>query len=59
MMMYYIESVLEIKQRNAALFIYKKSHGLGTKIVKDIVEKYNGSIDYYEEDEFFCCDIRI
>lgn len=36
-----------------------KNHGLGTKIIKDIVGKYNGSIDYYEEDGFFCCDIRI
>ena len=36
-----------------------KNHGLGTKIIKDIVGKYNGSIDYYEEDGVFCCDIRI
>ncbi len=54
-----LESVLENNKQLHTIKADKKSHGLGTKIVKDIVEKYNGSIDYYEEDEFFCCDIRI
>ena len=54
-----LESVLENNKELHTIKADKKSHGLGTKIVKDIVEKYNGSIDYYEEEGFFCCDIRI
>ncbi len=52
-------SVLENNKDLSTIKADKKSHGLGTKIIKDIVEKYNGSIDYYEEEGFFCCDIRI
>jgi len=34
-------------------------HGFGIKNIKNIVEKYNGMIDYFEEDNTFCCDILI
>lgn len=30
-------------------------HGIGNISVKSIVEKYNGSINYYEKDDLFCC----
>lgn len=31
----------------------RASHGYGTKIIKDIANKYNGSIDYFEKDKNF------
>ena len=33
------------------------NHGLGTSIIKDIVNKYSGRYDYYEIDNAFCCSI--
>ena len=36
----------------------KKYHGLGTSIIKDTVEKYNGTVDMYEENDMFCCEVR-
>ena len=38
---------------------YKKSHGLGTKIIKDIAAKYNGFAEFYDEDGSFCCNVII
>lgn len=35
----------------------KKNHGFGISIIKDIVRKYNGRLDYYESDDAFCCYI--
>jgi len=35
----------------------KKNHGYGTRIIKDIAEKYQGYVDYYEENGMFCCNI--
>lgn len=32
----------------------KESHGYGLKNIKAIVEKYDGMIDIFEEDNFFC-----
>lgn len=32
----------------------KEEHGYGLKQIRDIVEKYNGMIDIYEKDNFFC-----
>ncbi len=32
-------------------------HGYGTKIIADIANKYNGRIDYYEEELMFCCHV--
>ena len=32
-------------------------HGYGTKIIKDIAEKYHGYADFYEENNMFCCDV--
>ena len=40
-----------------------KRHGLGTTIIRKIVEKYNGMIDYYEEEppagRLFCAQILL
>jgi len=36
-----------------------KNHGFGTKIISKIVKKYNGFLDYSEEEDFFCCNIRL
>lgn len=35
----------------------KSIHGLGTKNVRRIVEKYGGILDYHEEGNIFSCDI--
>lgn len=32
-------------------------HGYGTKIIRDIAEKYCGRCDFYEEDDLFCCNV--
>lgn len=45
---------------NPALLSSKKNtknHGYGTKIIKDIANKYNGFADFYEENDLFCCNI--
>ncbi len=34
-----------------------KEHGYGTKIIRDIAEKYRGQCDFYEVDDFFCCSV--
>jgi len=33
------------------------NHGLGTSIIRDIVNKYSGRYDYYEIDNTFCCSV--
>ena len=37
----------------------KKLHGIGIKSIKNIVEKHNGMIQFYEEENEFCCHIMI
>lgn len=37
----------------------KEKHGIGLKSVKSIVNKYNGMIEFYEEDGEFCCHILV
>lgn len=34
-------------------------HGFGTKIVGDIARKYHGMVDYYEDGDFFCCNVSL
>jgi len=36
-----------------------RSHGYGIKNIKKIVEKYNGIIEFWEENNLFCCDILL
>lgn len=35
----------------------KSEHGFGTKIIRDVAEKYDGICDFYEEDDLFCCNV--
>lgn len=35
----------------------KTSHGMGTIIIQEIAEKYNGECNFYEEKSFFCCNV--
>lgn len=54
-----MESVLA---RNAQLNTSKKEkekHGFGIQSVRQIVEKYNGMIDFYEQDTMFYVDILL
>ncbi len=37
----------------------KQNHGLGTEIIKDIANKYNGRYDFYEIDNTFCCSVSL
>ncbi|MGH4125579.1 MAG: sensor histidine kinase [Clostridium sp.] len=53
------ESVLE---RNPKFISSKTSngkHGYGIKQIKSIVEKYDGMIDFYEEDGMFCVYVMV
>ena len=53
------EKVLE---KNRKLFTTKSdasSHGLGHQIVESTVKKYNGFVDYFEEDDMFGVQISI
>ena len=35
----------------------KEISGLGTGIIRDIAEKYNGRCDFYEKENEFCCSV--
>lgn len=35
----------------------KNNHGYGTRIIKEIAEKHNGFADFYEENDYFCCNV--
>ncbi|MBO5231583.1 MAG: GHKL domain-containing protein [Clostridia bacterium] len=32
-------------------------HGYGIRIIKDIAQHHNGFVDFYEEDNYFCCRV--
>lgn len=34
-----------------------EEHGYGTKIIKDIAQKYGGRCDFYEDGNVFCCKV--
>lgn len=53
------ESVLELNNDMKTTKGDSKNHGLGTKIIAKIVKKYDGYLDYFEEDDFFCCEIKL
>ncbi len=35
----------------------KDEHGIGIKIINGIALKYNGKVDFYEENDEFCCNV--
>ena len=37
----------------------KELHGIGIKSIKSIVDRYNGMIQFYEEENEFCCHIML
>lgn len=51
------KSVLEVNESLRTTKTHKEQHGFGIKNIKRIVDEYNGMINYYEEDGYFCCDI--
>lgn len=51
-----------VLKRNPKLISNKaepESHGIGILQIKEIVEKYNGMCDFYEEDGWFCAGVFI
>lgn len=49
-----------VLKENPELVTDKKNkfrHGYGTKIIKELAEKYHGFADFYEQDRFFCCNV--
>lgn len=49
-----------VLQKNPYLHTTKKDrseHGIGVKIIHSIALKYNGNVDYYEENSEFCCNV--
>ena len=50
-------SVMECNPQLKTTKADKNSHGLGTSIIRDIANKYNGRCDFYEIDNTFCCSV--
>jgi sensor histidine kinase regulating citrate/malate metabolism len=53
------ESVLEMNPQLISSKDSKVKHGYGIKQIKSIVEKYDGMIDFYEQDCMFCVYVMI
>ena len=54
-----INSVLEDNPNLISTKNEKEVHGLGILSIKEVVQKYNGSIEFYESDNKFCCDMLL
>lgn len=54
-----INSVLEDNPNLISTKNEKEVHGLGILSMKEVVRKYNGSIEFYESDNKFCCDMLL
>lgn len=54
-----INSVLEDNPNLISTKNEKEVHGLGVLSMKEVVQKYNGSIEFYESDNKFCCDMLL
>ena len=52
-------SVLQANEELVTSKSDKKLHGIGIKSVKNIVNKHDGMIQFYEEENQFCCHIMI
>ena len=53
------ESVLKTNPNLETTKNDKYIHGLGLRAVNNIVEKYDGMIDFYEEGNYFCCHVML
>lgn len=51
------ESVLNSNPELKSTKKNKHRHGYGTRIVRDLSEKYGGFADFYEDNKNFCCNI--
>lgn len=52
----------EVLQENPSLKTTKddkKHHGIGVKNIQKIAEKYNGMVDFYQENANFCCKVLL
>lgn len=54
-----INSVLEYNPNLISTKNEKELHGLGILSMKEVVQKYNGSIEFYESGNKFCCDMLL
>jgi sensor histidine kinase YesM len=54
-----ISSVLESNPDLLTMKSDKDNHGFGLKTVKDVVEKYDGIFDAFEENHMFSVDVRL
>lgn len=54
-----INSVLEYNPNLISTKNEKELHGLGILSMKEVLQKYNGSIEFYESDNKFCCDMLL
>ena len=54
-----INSVLEDNPNLISTKNEKEVHGLGILSMKEVVQKYNGSIEFYVSDNKFCCDMLL
>ena len=52
-------SVLQTNEELTTSKSDKKLHGIGIKSIKGVVNKHNGMIQFYEEENQFCCHIMI
>lgn len=52
-------SVLQTNPQMTTTKENKNFHGIGIKSIKNIINKYDGMIDFYEENNCFCVDVWI
>lgn len=53
------KSVLEENKNLETSKDNKELHGVGIKSIKNVVKKYDGLIDFFEEENEFCCHIML
>jgi sensor histidine kinase regulating citrate/malate metabolism len=53
------KSVLSDNENLETTKVDKANHGFGIKNIQNIVTKHGGMIDFFEENDMFCCDILI
>jgi hypothetical protein len=54
-----VKSVLSDNENLETTKVDKANHGFGIKNIQNIVTKHGGMIDFFEENDMFCCDILI
>lgn len=54
-----LSSVLEANKNLETSKKNKELHGIGIKSIKNIVDEHNGMIQFYEEENEFCCHVML